>query len=155
MKVFISQKMRGKTSEQILTERFKIEEECLRSGILGVYVGPPELETATHFIRSYKPELAFKDPITSLSQSLAMLAEADIVLVPKLAYVEVEILQLAGSEEFIREGGSSEQGFNVEYIRKHIGGCELELLVALAYGKKVYYYDVRKTEVIIFPAIWL
>lgn len=105
MKVFISQKMRDKTPEQIKAERTKIQAKFIK------WVDGKECE----FIKSYLPELKFKDPITSLSQSLALLAAADVVLIP----------------------------FETIFfdMNKNPKGCEFEYAISKAYGKRVIGYD--------------
>lgn len=104
MKVFISQKMRDKTPEEIKAEREKIQ-----AGFIKCIEGK-ECE----FIKSYLPELKFKDPITSLSQSLALLAEADVVLIP----FESTLVDM----------------------NKDPKGCEFEYAISKAYGKKIITY---------------
>lgn len=105
MKVFISQKMRDKTPEQIKDERIKIKVRFIK------WVEGKECE----FIKSYLPELKFKDPITSLSQSLALLAVADVVLIP--------------FESIFFD------------MNKNPKGCEFEYAISKAYGKRVVGYN--------------
>lgn len=126
MKIFISQKMRDKTHEEILKERKAIEQAFSLTIPRDVVV-----ECDFEYIESYKPELAFKDPITSLSQSLAMLAEADIVLMPKSVIKSVKRF----SVDFMK----SQKQYGNEF--ENLRGCEFEFLIAKSYGKKVYTYD--------------
>ena len=104
MKVFISQKMKGLTPSEISLKRMKIIET------FSDFINVP-----CDFIASYRPELAFRDPITSLSQSLAMMAEADVVLVPL-------------------ESAQADMNVNPR-------GCEFEYAIAKAYGKAIYVYN--------------
>lgn len=104
MKVFISQKMRDKTPEEI-----KAEHEKIQAGFIK-HIEGKECE----FIKSYLPELKFKDPITSLSQSLALLADADVVLIP----FESTLIDMNNNPK----------------------GCEFEYAISKAYGKKIIVY---------------
>lgn len=117
MKVFISQKMRGLTHEQILEERTKIQATFIKH-IGGVKKG-------CEFIKSYIPELKFKDPITSLSQSLALLAEADVVLVP----ISATMVDDDVPPRTMIHGTNP------------LRGCEFEYLIAKSYGKNIVVYD--------------
>lgn len=117
MKVFISQKMRDKTPEEIKAERSKIQ---------GRFIMSREGKEC-EFIKSYLPELKFKDPITSLSQSLALLADADVVLIPIASTMvndDVPPRTLVHSANPLK-------------------GCEFEYLIAKSYGKKVVIYDTQ------------
>lgn len=136
MKVFISQKMRDKTQEEILKERHDIEVGFTFEAFHIVGWGAFDTGTIT-IIDSYKPELKFKDPITSLSQSLALLADADVVLVPRSS-LDAIARDFMGSNDRIQTNYEAIKGGAVGYSIK---GCELELLVAKSYGKIVYTYD--------------
>jgi len=156
MKIFISQKMRGKTQKEIIKERNAIlngyllqgnpdakikkevdefknkllnEETFTQSVIKRVEVG----DIVIDLLQSYKPELKFKSPIYALSHSLAMLDEADIVLVPKEAKENVTIFTV------------KILNWNSEFSL--LRGCEFEFLIAKSYGKKVYTYDDNYTFV--------
>ena len=71
MKVFISQGMRGKTSEQIKTERQELI-KCLNETITDIEV-----------IDSFIPDGDKKDPIYCLGTAIQKLSEADIVVFAK------------------------------------------------------------------------
>lgn len=120
MKVFISQKMRGKSHEEILEDRELIKHKFKQSKL-----NKEEIE----FIESYLPELEHKNPIEALSKSLSLLADADVALVPLESFYEVNSLS------------------NCRNVRKHIKnnikGCELETIIALAYGKEVIAYNLE------------
>ena len=170
MKIFISQKMRNKTQKEIIKERNAIlngyllhgnpdakikkevdefknkllnEETFTKSVIKRVEVG----DIVIDLLQSYKPELAFKDPITSLSQSLAMLAEADIVLVPKAVIDHVVDMNAIHHVQSINDndGCAYWTELSPDFIKQYIKGCEFEFLIALSYGKKVYTYDENYT----------
>lgn len=143
MKIFISQKMRNKTQKKIEIERGRIKNEFLVSPIhFKVYGGA---FYSQDFIQSYKPELKSKDPITALSQSLGMLAEADIVLVPKVA--EQNVRGFIHTSITQRNEGDYEPWLGTidKFDFDDMRGCEFELLIALSYGKKVYTYDDNYT----------
>ena len=131
MKIFISQKMRNKTHEEIEIERERIKNEFLVSPIHFKDYGGAFY--SQDFIQSYKPELKHKSPIDALSHSLAMLDEADIVLVPKKAKENVTIFTV------------KILNWNSEFSL--LRGCEFEFLIAKSYGKKVYTYDDNYTFV--------
>ena len=105
MKVFISQKMKGLTPNEISLKRKQI------MNTFSDFVYVPRCQ----FLSSYRPELAFCNPITALSQSLALMAEADVVLVPL-------------------ESAQADMNVNPR-------GCEFEYAIAKAYGKAIYVYN--------------
>ena len=104
MKVFISQKMKGLTPSEISLKRKQI----MNTFSDFMYV-------PCDFLPSYRPELAYCNPITALSQSLALMAEADVVLVPL-------------------ESAQADMNVNPR-------GCEFEYAIAKAYGKAIYIYN--------------
>ena len=68
MKVFISQGMRGKTSEQIMSERQELIKRL------------NEIITDIEVIDSFIPDGNKKDPVYCLGTSIQKLSEADIVV---------------------------------------------------------------------------
>lgn len=68
MKVFISQKMRGMTQDEILKVRKEVEAIICRNHGDDVEI-----------ISSYRPEFKEMKPAAALAKSLSMLAEADAV----------------------------------------------------------------------------
>ena len=68
MKVFISQGMRGKTSEQIMSERQELIKRL------------NEIITDIEVIDSFIPDGDKKDPVYCLGTSIQKLSEADIVV---------------------------------------------------------------------------
>lgn len=120
MKVFISQKMRGKSHEEILEDRELIKHMFKQSEL-------NKKEEEIEFIESYLPELEHKNPIEALSKSLSLLADADVVLVPLESFHEIRSLNNCGDAK--------------EYIENNIKGCELETIIAFAYGKEVIAYN--------------
>ena len=122
MKIFISQKMRGRPQNVIEVEMltlFKLWDCQHRKGVIN------------ERIHSYNSENIGKDSIELLSHSLAMLAEADIVFVPLDAIEKIKQFR----DDFER----SQKKYGEEY--QHLKGCEFEFLIAKSYGKKVYTYD--------------
>lgn len=143
MKVFISQKMWDRTHDEIIYERDVIFSKWV------------EFRVAQYDqkIDSYLSEFKLKDPIKCLANSLSLMADADVVLVSWTSIVRTDDMCYGvppGQEEIdfwdsnnISESfyASQDTKLDLEFVKENIRGCELELLVALAYGKKVYYYD--------------
>jgi hypothetical protein len=71
-KVFISQRMRGLSHDNIVLIRENIQKSFKET------FGP-----SFEFIESYKPELKHKSPIDALGASLQMMSDADIILIPE------------------------------------------------------------------------
>lgn len=115
-KVFISQDMRGKTIEEILTVRQKVEEAFKKE----------YSEQTFEFIQSFKPELAAETPLKALSQSLAMMEEADIVLAPSDRMTNYFM-----SEPVLA------------FESKTLRGVEAETMLANSYGKNVAFYRIN------------
>ena len=116
MKIFISQKMKEKTPKQISIERDSIINNAKKN-----------LGEDVEVVASYDPSLAFKTPIHSLSKSLEMLDKADAVLIPMISFENMENFEIKNKND-----------------RSFVRGCEIELLVSLSYGKKIYVYDEEK-----------
>ena len=68
MKVYLSQLMRGKSQERIISER--------EAAVKALHVAYPdeEIEVLTTFL-----ELSFGNPLLSLGQNIAKIGEADLV----------------------------------------------------------------------------
>ena len=129
MKIFISQKMRDKTHEEIVYERDVIFSKWAEFRV-AIY---------DQKINSYLSEFKLKDPIKCLANSLSLMADADIVLVPKS--VISNFFHSHGLDiELWQSMRVPVHKFYAEHI-KNLKGCEFEFLIALSYGKKVYYYD--------------
>lgn len=70
MKVFLSQPMRGKTHEEILSNIHEVQE------FLTKYLGSTNIE----IIESYFPKNKSKEPLVALGDSIKMLANADLAV---------------------------------------------------------------------------
>ena len=136
MKIFISQKMSGRPQNAIEVEMLTIFKlwDCQHKKMMN------------ERIHSYNSENIGKDSIELLSRSLAMLAEADIVLVPKAVKQAIDDFMKENVQPFYASGfgetaffvpSISEKLLSVELLK----GCEFEFLIAKSYGKKVYTYD--------------
>lgn len=135
MNVFISQRMRNRAYGEIWHEF-----QELKGWWVSFLMRTDEkvLETMD-VLESFFPKLKDQDPITSLSQSLKLMAKADVVLVP---FDAVDTIKDINGLEIKKEGTVrfTNSIFSPQFIRQSVKGCELELLVALSYGKKVYVY---------------
>ena len=124
MKIFISQKMRDKTHEEIWKECERIKSEWVKAHLNDDL---SELEFIEPFLLNWK---ATSD-INELTNDLIMLDEADIVLVPKKAKENVTVFTV------------KILNWNSEFSL--LRGCEFEFLIAKSYGKKVYTYNENYT----------
>lgn len=70
MKVFLSQPMRGKTHEEILSNIREVQE------FLTKYLDSTNIE----IIESYSPKNKSKEPLVALGDSIKMLANADLAV---------------------------------------------------------------------------
>nr|DAK46636.1 MAG TPA: protein of unknown function (DUF4406) [Bacteriophage sp.] len=70
MKVFLSQPMRGKTHEEILSSIREVQE------FLTKYLDSTNIE----IIESYSPKNKSKEPLVALGDSIKMLANADLAV---------------------------------------------------------------------------
>lgn len=122
-KVFISQSMRDQTHEQILETRNKIISEFTE--LLG---------NSFEFIESYQPELKRTSAIDALSASLSMLADANILLVPKWNLDRVK------------------QKTVLSVFRdRTLKGVEFEMLIASSYGVPIIFYTfTEKKDKVLF-----
>lgn len=129
MKVFISQRFRDKTKEEIESTREKIKDAYIRhiaetTDISSIY--------GTEWIESWHPENYDKNSIYLLGDSIKELSKADLVLLPKSALMNVD--------EFVHHADNStvKHSINISNLK----GCELELLISFTYGKKyLFYYE--------------